>query len=490
MRKWGWLAGSAITAGVWLWPVPTALASGYPMHQDHIRLNGQLVSSPYGLVAHGTTYMPMWYVQQALQTIGISSSWDGSTWDIHTASSVPLPNHNTGSGAVTFRINGSAVVKVDGITAVDPASGQETTFLPIWYIQQVLTHVGLVNHWDGQHWDISNQPSWRDFITPGTVTVPDGTGSQTVTYVRINTQNPYIRVAPVIANQHIGSVASLADLAQSNQAVVAINGTFFNAYSDQTPQGALMMNGQFQHLWGPVLLGIGKDGSLMMARADTSAVIHLHNPGAGLSQLTAWGGINSWQGQPFEVSILTPFYGQHTHIANATSVVVRHGVVTDIVSGDAPIPEDGYVIELADPHQASLFQLGDPVDYTVTLTTLPNHQPIDVSNLQAALGAGPLLVDNGQVVLNPALDGLNDASLLNPVTRRSLAGIDEDGNLVLATVRFANMEQLAQIACHLHLRTAMNLDGGASSGLYVDGRYVLEPGRPLADALTVRFQSP
>ncbi|MCL6593303.1 MAG: phosphodiester glycosidase family protein [Alicyclobacillus sp.] len=487
----GWLAGGALAAGVLLTlPAPTAAAAEYSMHQDSIRVNGQQVSSPYGLVAHGTTYMPIWYVQQAMNTIGVPSTWDGATWDMKTPQPVSLPNHNTGSGTVTLSVNGTAVMSVNGITAVDPASQQETTFVPIWYIQQVLNRLGLVSHWDGQHWDISNQPTWRDYITTGTVTVADGAGSQTVTYVRINTQNPYIRVEPVLADHHVGSVASLADLAQSNHALVAINGTFFNSYSDQTPQGALMMNGQFQHLWGPVLLGIGKDGSLLMTRADTTAVIHLHNPNVSPAQLTAWGGINSWQGQPFEVSLLTPFYGSHTNIPFATSVVVEQGVVTGISTGDTPIPQDGYVIELADPHLASLFKQGDAVDYTVTLTSLTDHKPIDLSNLQSALGAGPLLLDNGQIVLNPALDGLTDTSLLNSVTRRSFAGIDEDGNLVLATVRFANMEQLAQIASHMHLRAAMNLDGGASSGLYVQGHYLLEPGRPLAAALTVRFQAP
>jgi exopolysaccharide biosynthesis protein len=63
------------------------------------------------------------------------------------------------------------------------------------------------------------------------------------------------------------------------------------------------------------------------------------------------------------------------------------------------------------------------------------------------------------------------------------------GNLILATVRNASMTELASIAYHMHLVEAMNLDGGASSGLYYHGKYLLAPGRQVADALTVSYNS-
>jgi hypothetical protein len=43
----------------------------------------------------------------------------------------------------------------------------------------------------------------------------------------------------------------------------------------------------------------------------------------------------------------------------------------------------------------------------------------------------------------------------------------------MATVRSADLSQEAEIASKLGLVEAMNLDGGTSSGLYYDGKYLL-----------------
>ena len=54
-----------------------------------IALDGQVVESVAGVVAvepiHGnlTTYMPIWYVMQALQRAGIRSDWTGRLWALY-----------------------------------------------------------------------------------------------------------------------------------------------------------------------------------------------------------------------------------------------------------------------------------------------------------------------------------------------------------------------------------------------------------------------
>jgi exopolysaccharide biosynthesis protein len=35
---------------------------------------------------------------------------------------------------------------------------------------------------------------------------------------------------------------------------------------------------------------------------------------------------------------------------------------------------------------------------------------------------------------------------------------------------------------------AMNLDGGASSGLYYNGKYLTTPGRQISNAIVVKYQ--
>lgn len=59
----------------------------------------------------------------------------------------------------------------------------------------------------------------------------------------------------------------------------------------------------------------------------------------------------------------------------------------------------------------------------------------------------------------------------------------KDGYVIIITVLSATINQLAQIMYELGCYNAMNLDGGASSGLYYNGQYLTKPGRDLSNAL-------
>jgi exopolysaccharide biosynthesis protein len=63
-------------------------------------------------------------------------------------------------------------------------------------------------------------------------------------------------------------------------------------------------------------------------------------------------------------------------------------------------------------------------------------------------------------------------------------GVTEDGWLLLATTT-ATVSQLARVMHALHAKDAMNLDGGASSGLWVRGKYLRRPGRAISNALLI-----
>jgi exopolysaccharide biosynthesis protein len=337
----------------------------------------------------------------------------------------------------------------------------------------------------------STSAPWGGAITEGTLKVSDGHGSQVVTYVRVNLHNPHVAVEPVIANHHLGSTATLGQLASSLHAVAAINGTFFQDSSNDTPQSTLLMNGQYQHLWGPTIWGITAHGTMQVVRGQEQLAFTFQNNRS--SPVISWG-LNTWNGSPGEIEVMTPFYGSQTSAPHATVLVVKNGVVTAIHHGQTAIPEGGKCIVLADGDAyneriLSRVKVGDVVSMQTSMIDTATHHLIAFSDMQSAIGSGPLLVDAGKVVLNPTLERLNLPSLLQPATRRSFLGEDAAGNLILATVRNASMTELASIAYHMHLVEAMNLDGGASSGLYYHGKYLLAPGRQVADALTVSYNS-
>ncbi len=102
------------------------------------------------------------------------------------------------------------------------------------------------------------------------------------------------------------------------------------------------------------------------------------------------------------------------------------------------------------------------------------------------LGCGPRLVANGRVVLTAQDEGFRDPKILTSRSNRSAIGYPRDRRtLIMFTSGSATMRGLAEAARALGLYDAMNLDGGASSGLWFDGRYLVTPGREIPNALVV-----
>ncbi|QSO51241.1 InlB B-repeat-containing protein [Alicyclobacillus curvatus] len=102
-----------------------------------------------------TTYMPIWYVMQLLKPLGITSTWDGTNWRMATASQLDLSNLNAGKGTTTIYLNGTVLQNVNTVAATDPSTGKATTYMPIWYVMQVLQHLGMHSTWDGTTWTMT-----------------------------------------------------------------------------------------------------------------------------------------------------------------------------------------------------------------------------------------------------------------------------------------------------------------------------------------------
>ncbi|MNW10367.1 hypothetical protein D3C71_2075690 [compost metagenome] len=55
--------------------------------------------------------------------------------------------------------------------------------------------------------------------------------------------------------------------------------------------------------------------------------------------------------------------------------------------------------------------------------------------------------------------------------------------MILATVQKATIKQWGEIMLQLGAYQAMNLDGGASSGMYGQGKLITTPGRQISNSL-------
>ena len=104
--------------------------------------------------------------------------------------------------------------------------------------------------------------------------------------------------------------------------------------------------------------------------------------------------------------------------------------------------------------------------------------------VQEAIACGPRLLTDGKITVDPAREGFSDSKVLMLSAGRSAIGITADGSLLLVISR-GTIRELAQQMKDLGAVQAMNLDGGASSGLWLRGKYLVKPGRLISNVLMV-----
>ncbi len=122
-----------------------------------IVMNGKVVTNPYTLVAKlgktNTTYMPLFYIDEALKNAGYQVKWNGKTWSLTNKSVTPqLPWKSVGKGDTAIEVNGKVVQRVNKIVRKDLAGGKHavaTAYLPVWYVQLLLKGIGVQNTWNG-----------------------------------------------------------------------------------------------------------------------------------------------------------------------------------------------------------------------------------------------------------------------------------------------------------------------------------------------------
>lgn len=231
-------------------------------------------------------------------------------------------------------------------------------------------------------------------VVTGNTTIETSTKKIAVNTVSVDLYHPKITLNTVYANNKVGSTESFKDMIKRSKASVAVNGTFFNAYS-------------------------------------------------------------------------------------TTNVKVPYGYIV----------QSGKVIHKASQDQRSVFVYTKTGDVLIVDGETELKKLLEQDVVEAAVQAGPRLVRNGKVDTNPAAEGFKDPKVLTNSAGRTAIGVTADGKLIIITVSSATIKELAEVMVKLGATAAMNLDGGASSGLYANSKYITTPGRDLSNALIAVFSS-
>mgnify|MGYP006276953633 CR=1 FL=1 len=268
-------------------------------------------------------------------------------------------------------------------------------------------------------------------------------------------------------------ITPLVILGQRWQAAAAINGGFFNR-NNQYPLGAV----RFDYRWisGPILsrgvVGWDNGGNALMRRLFLRQTLTTSNGESFPIQA-----INSGYVQA-GIGLYTPAWGRNYRpiLDSETVVTVVAGQVVDQRQATSvqsiPIPAEGFVLALRS------FETAARGLFPGTAVTIQSDLlPSDLEAFPHIVGGGPLLINNGALVLNAEAEQFSNA-FATQAAPRSAIGISPDGDLLLVAVHHSlsgpgpTLAELAQIMRQLDSTDALNLDGGSSASLYLGGRLI------------------
>lgn len=284
----------------------------------------------------------------------------------------------------------------------------------------------------------------------------------------------------IVGQGRLGSLDTFVNMVKRSKAEFAINGAFFDAYSNRPIRNTvqtLIRDGELINMSDiGVVIGFSETGQARIGRLKP--------------RIRGKVGTQSWyayrvNNDPSQTSNLAmefnKFWGMETGFDGGIQVQIKNGTVTKINRVSTTIPSDGYVLFFKGTEESlgKRFSVGARVTREVNLEGAP---ATFWESVVTAVGAGPTLVRGGKVVVDAQSEGFSDPKILTGSGARSMIGVKANGHVVLA-VSSGTMSQIAKEMVTLGCIEAMNLDGGASSGLYASGRYLRTPGRELTNSL-------
>jgi Phosphodiester glycosidase len=310
---------------------------------------------------------------------------------------------------------------------------------------------------------------WRqNYVNLGTERFP-------VIWLEVNPRKFGLTLKPMWASPDgLGGTAPLIQTAQRYLAVAGINGGYFNR-KNKLPLGAIRRDNQW--LSGPILnrgaIAWNDSGQFYFGRLTLEETLVTAN-----NQRLPILFLNSGYVQS-GIARYTPAWGAtYTPLTdNEIILVVQKDQITQQlpggkVSGTAvPIPPDGYLLTLRAnaTSAASQLPIGSPVSVSSRTT------PSDFSRYPHIIGAGPLLIQNRQVVLDAKAEKFSNAFIAEKAIRSGIC-TTATGTLMIAAVHNRaggygpTLAEHAQLMQQMGCVDALNLDGGSSTSLYLGGQ--------------------
>ena len=294
---------------------------------------------------------------------------------------------------------------------------------------------------------------------------------------------------------------TVSSISTRENALMAINAGFFvmeDKYAG-IPAGMLKINESWYGVprMPRAVLGWKEDGSRFLMdqlEMDWTAVIgereeHIHM-------------LNTVRNRNFLLLYTSAFNTSTLTAPGGLEIIVENDRVTDFhYNGNALIPENGYVLSygVEAAKEAGPVEIGLPVSISHEFRPLHPDNAMDENwkKMDYLVGGAGLLIMDGEPVKDYQVEKLSEGF---DTTRhpRTAVGIDGRGQWIFVVVDGRqpglsvgmSLDELTDLMLSLGCRYAINLDGGGSTTMYLNGAVVNAPSdvsgeRPVADALMV-----
>lgn len=303
-----------------------------------------------------------------------------------------------------------------------------------------------------------------------------------INIVEVNTKiNPNIEIAPQLASTNLKHRATIRTIASRNNSIAAVNGTYFKPQNG-VPLGTLMIDKKVYT--GPihnrVAIGIGKN-EFKMAQVQFNSTLKAGRQSLKIDNIN----------QPRMLSTYTLLYTRDWGLTSPTppkygvNIAIQDNKITEISYGSTAIPENGYVIS-GPKAKLEPFFMAKKIELDIKM--VPQWENID-----HIISGGPYLIKDGEVFIDVTAQKLGAITGKNP---RTAIGYTAHNEFIMVTVDGRehasvgmSLGELARMMKGFGCINAMNLDGGGSTVMYVQGKVVNNPaqkgGIPISNALTI-----
>lgn len=153
----------------------------------------------------------------------------------------------------------------------------------------------------------------------------------------------------------------------------------------------------------------------------------------------------------------------------------------------AAIPADGCLLYMGTGFTATEYFRTPSVGSAVTVTPyqrVEDSEGFVLDGVTQLISGAPRLVKDGKIFTG-LIPGFEESRFTSASTPRTAIGTTVDGRLILVTVKAATIQQMRELMLTLGCEDATNLDGGASTAMYYQGKTIAAPGRPLTSTLHI-----